>query len=263
MWLSVWVQILYQIQGNVASEIEHLILEDYSEMSLGSVADMTYLGCAMVSLSEYIGCKICEFNEERMDTVHEGSAETMSNCTLLSVCSTSWRRDSDIDERRMSAEVARASVTMEELAVHEIHARVRGHAAAVLAGLMKGKDGELSKEFRERAYSTATKLQKRRKHSRVLALAACVLLVPYDMPSWLPEHATLLAHFVGEPSTVNSIVTKSFAEFCRTYADTWSIQKDLFTEEQLEVLGDTSTKVISAKYLIKTDDDAFVHVDEV
>ncbi|GJX53906.1 proteasome activator subunit 4 [Tanacetum coccineum] len=161
---------------------------------------------------------------------------------------------------------------------------VRVHTAAILVGLMKGKDGELSKDFCERAYSAATKLQKRRKHrlvssiymikrnggpliasihGRVLALAACVLLVPYDMPSWLPEHATLLAHFVGEPSTVNSIVTKSFAEFCQTYADTWSIQKDLFTEEQLEVLGDTSTKVISAKYLIKTNDDAFVHVDEV
>ncbi|GKE15206.1 hypothetical protein Tco_1422783 [Tanacetum coccineum] len=63
--------------------------------------------------------------------------------------------------------------------------KVREHAAAVLAGLMKGEDGELSKDFRERAYSEATKLQKRRKqrnatggpsiasiHDRVLALAA-------------------------------------------------------------------------------------------
>ncbi|GKB37548.1 proteasome activator subunit 4-like protein, partial [Tanacetum coccineum] len=155
----------------------------------------------------------------------------------------------------------------------------RVHTAAILVGLMKGKDGELSKDFCERAYSAATKLQKRRKHKlvssiymikrnggpliasihgRVLALAACVLLVPYDMPSWLPEHTTLLAYFFGEPSTVNSIVTKSFAEFY------------LFTEEQLEVIKWKTiaicivrTKVISAKYLIKTNDDAFVHVDEV
>ncbi|XP_024959219.1 proteasome activator subunit 4 isoform X3 [Cynara cardunculus var. scolymus] len=131
---------------------------------------------------------------------------------------------------------------------------VREHAAAVLAGLMKGEDGELSKDFRERAYSEALKLQKRRKqrssssgpsiasvHGRVLALVACVLSVPYDMPSWLPEHATLLARFVGEPSPVKTTVTKAVAEFRRTHADTWSVQKDSFTEEQLEVLADTSS----------------------
>ncbi|XP_071733720.1 proteasome activator subunit 4 [Rutidosis leptorrhynchoides] len=131
---------------------------------------------------------------------------------------------------------------------------VREHAAAVLAGLMKGDDGELSKDFRDRAYSEAMKLQKRRRqrsssggpsvaslHGRVLALAACVLSVPYDMPSWLPEHATLLARFVSEPSPVKSTVTKAVAEFRRTHADTWSVQKDCFTEEQLEVLADTSS----------------------
>lgn len=74
--------------------------------------------------------------------------------------------------------------------------QVREHAAAVLAGLMKGEDGELSRDFRERAYTEAIKLQKRRKqrssggpsiasiHGRVLALAACVLSVPYDMPRY-------------------------------------------------------------------------------
>ncbi|XP_076945396.1 proteasome activator subunit 4-like [Bidens hawaiensis] len=131
---------------------------------------------------------------------------------------------------------------------------VREHAVAVLAGLMKGEDGELSKDFRERAYTEAMKLQKRRRHrsssggssvasihGRVLALAACVLSVPYDMPSWLPEHATLLARFVGEPSPVKSTVTKAVAEFRRTHADTWSVQKDSFSDEQLEVLVDTSS----------------------
>lgn len=30
-------------------------------------------------------------------------------------------------------------------------------------------------------------------------------------------------------------VTKAIAEFRRTHADTWNIQKDSFSEEQLEV----------------------------
>lgn len=53
--------------------------------------------------------------------------------------------------------------------------------------------------------------------------------------SWLPEHVTLLARFVSEPSPLKSTVTKAVAEFRRTHADTWNVHKDSFTEEQLEV----------------------------
>ncbi|CAL5425641.1 unnamed protein product [Camellia sinensis] len=127
--------------------------------------------------------------------------------------------------------------------------QVREHAAAVLAGLMKGGDENLAEDFRGRAYRDANAIQKKRRqrnsssglsiasiHGAVLALAACVLSVPYDMPSWLPEHVTLLAHFVEESSPVKSTVTKAVAEFQRTHADTWNIQKNSFTEDQLEVL---------------------------
>lgn len=131
---------------------------------------------------------------------------------------------------------------------------VREHAAAVLAGLMKGGDEDLAQDFRHRAYTEASIIQKKRKqrsmhsgfsvaslHGQILALAACVLSVPYDIPSWLPEHVTLLAQFVSESSPVKSTVTKAVAEFRRTHADTWNVQKDSFTEEQLEVLADTSS----------------------
>ncbi|KNA18101.1 hypothetical protein SOVF_073840 isoform A [Spinacia oleracea] len=141
--------------------------------------------------------------------------------------------------------------TVEKLLI-DSQVEVREHAAAVLAGLMKGGDEILAGDFRERAYSEATLILKKRKqrragysvasvHGAVLALAAGVLSVPYDMPSWLPEHVTLLARFVVEPSPVRSTVTKAVAEFRRTHADTWSFQKDQFTEEQLEVLADTSS----------------------
>ncbi|CAL5364481.1 unnamed protein product [Camellia sinensis] len=119
---------------------------------------------------------------------------------------------------------------------------------------MKGGDENLAEDFHGRAYRDANAIQKKRRqrnsssglsiasiHGAVLALAACVLSVPYDMPSWLPEHVTLLAHFVGESSPVKSTVTKAVAEFQRTHADTWNIQKNSFTEDQLEVLADTSS----------------------
>lgn len=67
--------------------------------------------------------------------------------------------------------------------------------------------------------------------------------------SWLPDHVTLLARFGGEPSPVKSTVTKAVAEFRRTHADTWNIQKDSFTEEQLEVcIGQTKPYIHISSY---------------
>ncbi|WZZ42425.1 hypothetical protein YC2023_038684 [Brassica napus] len=141
--------------------------------------------------------------------------------------------------------------TVEKLLVDS---QVREHAAAVLAGLMKGGDEDFAADFRDRSYAEANSIQKKRNrrkssstqsiatvHGAVLGLVASVLSVPYDMPSWLPDHVTLLARFAGEPTPVKSTVTKAVAEFRRTHADTWNIQKDSFTEEQLEVLADTSS----------------------
>ncbi|RWV93659.1 hypothetical protein BHE74_00020079 [Ensete ventricosum] len=112
---------------------------------------------------------------------------------------------------------------------------------------MKGGDEDLSRAFRDRSCTEAKLMLKKRKqrnsrsdqsiasiHGAVLALTASVLSVPYDMPSWLPDHVTLLAQFIGEPSPIKSTVTKAVAEFRRTHADTWNIHKDAFTEEQLE-----------------------------
>ncbi|PKI35691.1 proteasome activator subunit 4 [Punica granatum] len=130
---------------------------------------------------------------------------------------------------------------------------VREHAAAVLAGLMKGGDENLASQFRGHALAEANNILKKKRrgvksgqsiastHGAVLALTASVLSVPYDMPSWLPEHVTLLARFAGEPSPIKSTVTKAVAEFRRTHADTWNVQKESFTEEQLEVLADTTS----------------------
>uniref|UniRef100_A0A0E0HPE1 Proteasome activator subunit 4 n=1 Tax=Oryza nivara TaxID=4536 RepID=A0A0E0HPE1_ORYNI len=131
--------------------------------------------------------------------------------------------------------------------------QVREHAAGVLASLMKGIDKDLSKDFRDRSYAQAQRILHTRQrgaksghsvatiHGAVLALTASVLSVPYDMPSWLPSHVTLLARFIREPSPIKSTVTKAVAEFKRTHADTWSIQKEAFTEDELEVLRDTSS----------------------
>ncbi|KAG9143923.1 hypothetical protein Leryth_016132 [Lithospermum erythrorhizon] len=96
---------------------------------------------------------------------------------------------------------------------------VREHDASVLAGLMKGDDGNLAEDFIHRAYTEANGIHKRRKsrssrsglsateiHGPVLALAACVLSVPYDMPSWLAELVTLLARITSQKSSLRFLL---------------------------------------------------------
>jgi proteasome activator subunit 4 len=141
---------------------------------------------------------------------------------------------------------------------------VRESAATTLSGMLKGTDSEQAKAFREQVIRTVTTLQgslggrKNRKravaetglstnafHGIVLGLAACVLSVPYDMPSWLPGMVTQLIAFNREPSPIRSTVTKTIAEFRRTHSDTWSFQKSAFSDEQLEVLSDLTS---SASY---------------
>ncbi|XP_031493399.1 proteasome activator subunit 4 isoform X1 [Nymphaea colorata] len=154
----------------------------------------------------------------------------------------------------LSAVDKRQIWTQIEKLLKDSQVEVRERAATVLAGLMKGGDEDLANEFRDRAFREALSLYKKRRlrnsgldvpaafmHGSVLALVASVLSVPYDMPSWLPDTVTLLARFIGEPSPIKSTVTKAVAEFRRTHADTWIIQKDSFTEEQLEILVDTSS----------------------
>eukprot|EP00250_Pteridium_aquilinum_P007746 c17405_g1_i1 orf=311-5854(-) len=140
---------------------------------------------------------------------------------------------------------------------------VRELASVTLAGMMKGSYGQLSKEFYENQLEIATSYVNRSKskrgkkastvgttstdvHAVVLGLSACVQSVPYDMPSWLPKVITTLAQFSKDASpTVRATVRKGIAEFRRTHADTWAIQKLMFNEEELEILTDTSS---SASY---------------
>lgn len=49
------------------------------------------------------------------------------------------------------------------VALDFIISQVREHAAAVLAGLTKGGDEDLAKEFRDKAFAEATDLQRKRK----------------------------------------------------------------------------------------------------
>lgn len=61
------------------------------------------------------------------------------------------------------------------LFIYLILVQVREHAAAVLAGLMKGGDEDLAKGFRDKAYKEASNLQRKKKR-RLFSMRLCFLL---------------------------------------------------------------------------------------
>ncbi|KAI8915629.1 hypothetical protein EDD86DRAFT_186399 [Gorgonomyces haynaldii] len=76
------------------------------------------------------------------------------------------------------------------------------------------------------------------RHGAVLGLAAILLAFPYQVPEWMPPVLVTLASSSGNPYPISTTISQTFAEFKRTHQDTWAIDKQQFTSEQLDVLAD-------------------------
>ncbi|EFJ17083.1 hypothetical protein SELMODRAFT_179234 [Selaginella moellendorffii] len=152
----------------------------------------------------------------------------------------------------------------ESLCDPQLEVGVREMSSTAAAGMMRGAESSVVQSFREQALATTRSILKSGKpklpdglavpvvHGAVLALTACILSVPYDIPryssqetltrcdlyriSWLPEMVTTITYFSHYPWPIRATVTKAIGEFRRTHSDTWEIQKEQFTEEQLEVV---------------------------
>jgi len=76
------------------------------------------------------------------------------------------------------------------------------------------------------------------RHGGVLGVAAMVAAFPYDLPEWMPGVLTLLARHASDPAPIKTAVQKCFKDFWNTHNEMWSVYKQQFDEDQLEVLTD-------------------------
>lgn len=81
-------------------------------------------------------------------------------------------------------------------------------------------------------------LSARSKHSGILAYTALVHSYPYTIPTWMPSVIMSLIENVAFSPLVTNSVEKCLQEFKRTHQDTWTEDKLLFTEYQLEMIND-------------------------
>jgi len=77
-----------------------------------------------------------------------------------------------------------------------------------------------------------------KRHAAVLGLSSVVLAFPFDVPPFLPLVLELLVAHIDDPLPIQSTVKKVMADFRRTHQDTWHLDKEAFSEQQLEILSE-------------------------
>ncbi|KAL7748215.1 Proteasome activator BLM10 [Sorochytrium milnesiophthora] len=106
------------------------------------------------------------------------------------------------------------------------------HALGLIAAPLPKRAREQQSQSTE--YSAAM----RQRHAGVLALSALVAAFPYEVPKWMPEVLVKLADHISDPVPIQTTVKQTFSDFKRTHQDTWHLDSQRFTEDQLSLLMD-------------------------
>lgn len=75
-------------------------------------------------------------------------------------------------------------------------------------------------------------------HSGILGLCAFIQAHPFDIPSNLPEVLTVLCSHVNWPEPIGSTIKDTLARFKKSHQESWHIEREQFTEDQLCALTD-------------------------
>lgn len=78
------------------------------------------------------------------------------------------------------------------------------------------------------------------RHGAVLSAGSLILSHPYRLPSWIPGLLSLLARFINDRNPIGTSARKTFSEFRRTHSDTWEIDREQFSVEQLDAINELS-----------------------
>ncbi len=76
------------------------------------------------------------------------------------------------------------------------------------------------------------------RHSVVIRSGAIVLSDPYTIKPHLPGLLSALSRFISDKNPIGPLVRTTFGEFRRTHMETWSTDRQLFTDDQLDAIGE-------------------------
>jgi len=96
------------------------------------------------------------------------------------------------------------------------------------------RGGEISEES-QRQYQEAL----RQRHAGVLGMMAIISAYPYDIPNFMPDIIAKTFAHITDPNPISSTIRDGAASFKKSHSDTWHIDKNKFTRDQIEILNDT------------------------
>jgi len=74
----------------------------------------------------------------------------------------------------------------------------------------------------------------------VLGIAALIESQPYTVPEWFPAVIVDLSYHLKDPHPIKKIASDCLKEFWRTHQDEWIFEKEKFTQDQIDVISETS-----------------------
>eukprot|EP00474_Spongospora_subterranea_P007350 CRZ07808.1 hypothetical protein [Spongospora subterranea] len=78
------------------------------------------------------------------------------------------------------------------------------------------------------------------RHAALLALSALIRSEPYRIPEWMPMTLAFCAPLVYDPAPIGPSLQKVFTEFMRTHQDTWHIDQEKFSEDELTAVKEAT-----------------------
>lgn len=76
----------------------------------------------------------------------------------------------------------------------------------------------------------------RKRHAGILALSACILASPYDVPSFVPDVLMEVSKHADDPQPIQGTVKHTLTSFKRTHHDNWQDHKQRFSDDQINSL---------------------------
>ncbi|CAD5119000.1 DgyrCDS7656 [Dimorphilus gyrociliatus] len=76
----------------------------------------------------------------------------------------------------------------------------------------------------------------RKRHAGILALSACILASPYDVPTFVPDILMEVSKHADDPQPIQGTVKQTLTSFKRTHHDNWQDHKQRFSDDQINSL---------------------------
>lgn len=77
-----------------------------------------------------------------------------------------------------------------------------------------------------------------RRHGLVVRGCAIVMAEPYGVSPHLPPLLSALSRYVSDRFPIAPLVRSTFSDFRRTHGDSWALDRQAFTDEQLDAIGE-------------------------